>query len=81
MGEDNGFVERPVRRERGNRLSERMRRLIQTSENGKAVVWPYRSLGGSGTRATLRRHGLEGHVQQEPDGTYVAWCERIEATS
>jgi hypothetical protein len=76
MSDDNGFVERPVHTHSGNKMSMLIKRLAETADNGKAVVFPRASLGNN-SLALLRR-GLKGHIAKQADGTYVAWCERVE---
>ena len=91
-GQDNGFVERPKLwgyRAAGSRfakpyvppLTERTLRLLATAENGRAIPWP-RSNPGTAAK-TLKRRGYKVHVAKQPEGTYLAWCERIptEATA
>jgi len=75
MSDDNGFVERPTIWKRGptdpNCLTIRLR---ATAENGKAVRIS-RYLSGD----YRRMPGFKLHCAKQPDGTYLAWCERIEA--
>jgi len=80
MSEDNGgFVERPVkyavRRGVARALGEKMARLVATLDNGKAVPWACSSIGGQHF-AQLKRRGLRACIARQPDGTYLAWCER-----
>ena len=76
MSQDNGFVERPADTDRTYGLSEQTRRLIETAANGKAIRIPRpMSLGNNGV--TFQRRGLRVRVRKQPDGTYLAWCERI----
>jgi len=81
MSEDNGFVERPVkyavRRGANQQLGEKMVRLVATLDNGKAVPWARSSIGGQHF-AQLKRRGLRACIARQPDGTYLAWCERID---
>lgn len=67
------FIDRPTLH---RRLSDKMTRLIETADNGKAIPWPKSNLGGY--VKTLARRGLQGHCARLPDGTSAAWCERIE---
>ena len=77
MSEDNGFVERPARA--GSRLSGSLAgRLRATADNGKAVPVKERgSVSGSYVKG-LRAQGFSVHTARNADGTYLAWCERIE---
>ena len=82
MSQDNGFVERPdYQRPRTGafRPGSVMARLRETADNGKAIV----IIGGHGgvDYTAMRRQGLRLHCIKQSDGTYLAWCERIDAAS
>ena len=77
MSEDNGFVERPVLgglRKRAGDPESVTGRLIATATNGKAVAFK----SACGQTSMLRAMGYRLHNARQPDGTYLAWCERIE---
>ena len=74
MSEENGFVDRPTVRARDHSLTARLR---ETAVNGKAVPVSERARVSGAYVATLRRYGLKLRVAKQPDGTYLAWCERI----
>ena len=79
MNDDNSFVERPTGVLREKRaVHDLTERLIATAENGKAIPWPRASVGTSRVLSLLRR-GLKVRVSKTSAGTYLAWCERIEA--
>ena len=80
MGEDiNGFVERPAKR--ATTRSAIIQRLIATESNGRAIPVRDRDhVNGSYVKA-LRDLGLRIHTHKQSDGTFVAWCERIDAAS
>ena len=56
-----------------------MFKLRQTATNGKAVPIRYRQVVAGSYISILRREGLKVRTRKCPDGTFVAWCERIEA--
>ena len=79
MSQDNGFVERPVVT-RGRRSSETViGRLRRTADNGKAIRVTDRSAVTGNYHKTLKRQGLQLRTAKQLDGTYLAWCERIDA--
>jgi len=78
MSEDNGFVERPTRRPRGRNPMSVESRLRVTADNGRAIPIKERASVSGAYIKRLRAEGLLIHTQKQPDGTYLAWCERIE---
>ena len=79
MSDDDGFVERPrvIGDGRSGQPGALAKKLMETAANGKAIVMDRPGLGALGE--TLKRRGFQGHIARQPDGTYLAWCERIEA--
>jgi len=52
-----------------------MGRLRATADNGKAI----QVLGPAGRmHGLLKSQGFRCHNAKQPDGTYLAWCERID---
>jgi len=76
MSEDNGFVERPADWGNVAGMSKQTLLLIETAENGKAIRVP-RPMSAGNNGSSFKRRGLRVHVRRQPDGTYLAWCERI----
>ena len=73
MSDDGGFVERPKRYHGSETI---MGRLRQTAENGKAIRLARNPGNISGQ---MRSAGYRIHKSKQPDGTYLAWAEHIEA--
>jgi hypothetical protein len=79
MSDDNEFVERPIGgSRRGNKRDPQSLsgRLRATADNGKAVKVDRPPVG---VYERLRLQGFLLRSAKQPDGTYLAWCERIEA--
>lgn len=76
MSEDNGFVERPVGRNRSH--TGMTARLIETANNGKAIV-VMNKRGVSSISGHLGRLGYRSHQRRQADGTFLCWAEKIEA--
>ena len=74
MSDDNGFVERPTHV--AVRASSITSPLRETADNGKAIVVNGHN---ASDRTALLRAGFRLHVRKQTDGTFLAWCERIEA--
>ena len=72
MSED-GFVERPATFRQVHGPNSMAARLRATADNGKAIR-TVSYLSGD----FRRMPGYKLHVARQPDGTYLAWCERIE---
>ena len=82
MSQDNGFVERPVVTGRGRRGGETIiGRLRRTAENGKAIPIKDRNSVAGSYHKSMKAEGLQLRTAKQPDGTYLAWCERIDAAS
>ena len=78
MSDDDGFVKRPkmLSGESARKTDSVLGRLRQTADNGRAIALKTRFSGAS---LILRRQGFLLRSARQPDGTYLAWCERIEA--
>lgn len=80
MSEDNGFVERPTAFT--YRDDTRVEKLLQTAENGKAILMKATTAGG-GYRAALWDRGYKLHLstRKAPPGLVYAWAEKVHVTS
>ena len=75
MSEENGgFVERPFVKPRVRGLSAQLKATVT---NGMAIAGPTRERF-TGAVTNLKGQGYRVHTAKQPDGTFLAWCERIE---